>query len=50
MRDQLEAKLARFEALGLQPAAGGPEPTRALIRAEIARARALQARAGIPLQ
>ncbi|TDG28696.1 tripartite tricarboxylate transporter substrate-binding protein [Paracraurococcus ruber] len=37
---------AQFDSLGLQPASGGPEATRALIRAEIARA--LQARASIP--
>ena len=40
----------RIEALGLVPVGSPPEAARALVRAEIARARALVASAGIPQQ
>jgi len=46
----VERLAPRLAELGLAPAPAGPAATRAMVATEIARARALQARAGIPQQ
>jgi tripartite-type tricarboxylate transporter receptor subunit TctC len=45
-----EVLRGRLDALGLVPVGGPPEAARRLLREEIARSRALRARAGIPQQ